>query len=559
MGSIVAAGLALGYGPVVLAEGIDVTVAPGRVIGLVGQNGAGKTTLLRVLSGLDLPVRGTVSRAPSGTTVGYLAQQIETLSPLETVGQWLARRTGVAKALADMEASASALATGSTLGDSYGDDLDRWLALGGADFDDRVPAALADVLLDLSASASSRVEELSGGQKARIGLAALLLARFDVFCLDEPTNDLDLTGLDRLERFVGELRARPAGVVVVSHDRAFLEAVTTDIIELDSVERRAQRFGGGFAAYLRERELAQRRAREAHDDYADRRDDLLNRARITKEWADKGVRKSRAELKKKGADPDKIGRKAKAETSEKQAGKASRLEKAAERLEVVAEPRKVWELRYAIAEAGRSGSTVATLRGATVVRGSFRLGPVDLDVAYGDRIAVTGPNGAGKSTLLALLLGQLVPSTGSATRGSGVVIGELDQRRIPVDGDATLVDAFLSWYPGSEIPGVRTLLAKFGLSGDDVARPARLLSPGERTRATLARFQHEGVNLLVLDEPTNHLDLPAIEQLESALEHYPATLLLVSHDRRLLDAVRLTRRWHVVGGTVHEVAPESPR
>ena len=184
MGSIVAAGLALGYGPVVLAEEIDVTVAPGRVIGLVGQNGAGKTTLLRVLSGLDLPVRGTVSHAPSGTTVGYLAQQIETLSPLETVGQWLARRTGVAQALADMEASASALATGSTLGDNYGDDLDRWLALGGADFDDRVPAALADVLLDLSTSVSSRVEELSGGQKARIGLAALLLARFDVFCLD---------------------------------------------------------------------------------------------------------------------------------------------------------------------------------------------------------------------------------------------------------------------------------------------------------------------------------------------------------------------------------------
>lgn len=559
MGSLVATGVGLGYGPVVLVEGIDMTVSPGRVIGLVGQNGAGKTTLLRVLSGLDPPARGTVSRSPSDITVGYLAQQIETLSSAETIGQWLARRTGVAQALAAMEASASALATGIASGENYADDLERWLALGGADQGDRVPAAMADVSLDRSVSLSSPVDELSGGQKARVGLAALLLARFDVFCLDEPTNDLDLAGLDRLERFVGELRSRPAGVVVVSHDRAFLEAVTTDVIELDAVERRAQRFGGGFTAYLREREVAQSRARKEFDDYADRRQDLLGRARITKEWADKGVRKSRAELRKKGADSDKIGRKAKAETSEKQAGKASRLEKEAERLDVVAEPRKVWELRYAIAEAGRSGSVVSTLRGATVERGSYRLGPVDLDIAYGDRIVVTGPNGAGKSTLLALLLGKLAPSAGLATRGSGVVIGELDQRRVPVDGDATLVDAFLGWYPGSGIPEVRTLLAKFGLSGDDVARPARLLSPGERTRATLARFQHDGVNLLVLDEPTNHLDLPAIEQLESALEQYPATLLLVSHDRRLLDNVRVNRRWHVERGVVHEVPPDAPR
>jgi ATPase subunit of ABC transporter with duplicated ATPase domains len=558
MASLICTDVALGHGPVVLADGINLTVAPGSVIGLVGQNGGGKTTLLRMLAGELPPLAGRIDRAPASATVGYLAQQLETESATETVAQWLERRTGVAAATHAMESAADALGRGEPEGEGYGDRLDEWLALGGADFEDRIPAALADVGLKL-ANAVGRgnpedmaVSALSGGQRARVGLAALLLARFDVFLLDEPTNDLDLQGLARLERLVGELRHSGAAIVVVSHDRTFLETVTTDVVELDPIEGRASVFGGGYTAYLREREVARQHAEDAYDEYRERHDDLLSRAQTTRDWASKGVRKSRSDLRKKGMDPDKIGRKAKADASEKQAGKASRLEKSAERLEEVAEPRKVWELRYSIEAAPRSGSVVATIRDAVVDRGSFRLGPVHLDLAYGERVAITGPNGAGKTTLLQLLLGRLTPTSGSAAIGSGVVIGEVDQRRAPIGGDATLVDAFLRWYPTSTVAEVRTLLAKFGLSGDDVARPAHSLSPGERTRASLARFQHDGVNLLVLDEPTNHLDLPAIEQLESALANYPGTLLLVSHDRRLLESVSVDRRWHVDAGVVTE-------
>ncbi len=550
MASLIVSDVSIGHGPVVLAEAITVSVTPGRVIGLVGQNGAGKTTLLRVLAGVDAPLSGSISRSPASATVGFLAQQLDVASPEETIGEWLARRTGVADASVRMELSAAALATGDPAGDSYSDDLEHWLSLGGADLEDRIPAALADVGLDTSKTASTPVSVLSGGQRARVGLAALLLSRFDIYCLDEPTNDLDLAGLARLERFVSELRARPAAVVVVSHDRAFLDAVTTDVLEIDGNERSVALFGGGFSAFLQEREVARRHAREAFDEYTDRRDDLLGRARTTREWADKGVRKSRAELRKKGTDPDKIGRKTKAESTEKQAAKASRLEKSAERLTEVVEPRKVWNLEYRIGTASRSGTEVVSVRSAVVQRGSFTLGPVNLDIAAGDRVAITGPNGAGKSTLLDLILGRAQPQSGSARLGSGVVIGELDQARVPVDGDATIVDAFLGWYPTSTVGDVRTLLAKFGLSGDDVVRPARLLSPGERTRATLARFQYEGVNLLVLDEPTNHLDLPAIEQLEQALAAYVGTLLLVSHDRRLLETVTVNRRVHVEAGIV---------
>jgi ATPase subunit of ABC transporter with duplicated ATPase domains len=195
---------------------------------------------------------------------------------------------------------------------------------------------------------------------------------------------------------------------------------------------------------------------------------------------------------------------------------------------------------------------VATLRGAQVKRGDFTFGPVDLQVDWGDRIAVTGPNGAGKSTLLAALLGRLPLDAGHAALGPGVVVGEVDQARRLFHGELPLVDAFGAAVPDLSPADVRTLLAKFGLKAAHVLRPAATLSPGERTRAALALLQGRGVNLLVLDEPTNHLDLPAIEQLESALASYDGTLLLVTHDRRMLDAVATNRRVRVADGRISE-------
>ena len=220
---------------------------------------------------------------------------------------------------------------------------------------------------------------------------------------------------------------------------------------------------------------------------------------------------------------------------------------------MVEEPRKEWQLQSTIAAAPRSGDIVTVARAASVSRGDFVLGPVDLQLDARDRVAVTGPNGAGKSTLLALLLGRITPDSGQVSIGSGVVVGEVDQARALFLGDAPLVDAFSLAVPEWPTAEVRTLLAKFGLGVHQVTRSASALSPGERTRAALALLQARGVNLLVLDEPTNHLDLPAIEQLEDALESFDGTVLLVTHDRRMLDTVRLTRRWHVEDGQVVEV------
>jgi len=538
-----ATNLAAGHGARVLFSGLDLVVAPGDVIGLVGANGAGKSTLLRLLAGEFTPEDGRVAVSPPNATIGHLPQEPERRDG-ETVAAFLARRTGVTAAQVTMDAAAEALGEGAPgADDAYAAALDRWLALGGADLEERAAEVAADtgLAVDLDASMTA----LSGGQAARAGLAALLLSRYDVLLLDEPTNDLDLDGLERLERFVTGLRS-PA--VIVSHDREFLARTVTRVVELDLAQQQVGVYAGGYDSFLAEREVARRHAREAYEQYDDRVGGLKDRAQMQRNWMAVGVRNAR----RKSTDNDKIGRNKRAETSEKQAAKARQTQRMIERLDVVEEPRKEWELRMTIAAAPRSGTVVASMSGAVVRRGSFTLGPVDAQVDWADRVVVTGANGSGKTTLLGALLGRIPVDAGTAGLGSGVRVGEIDQARGLFLGPETLARAFGDAVPDRAESDVRTLLAKFGLTGDHAPRPARSLSPGERTRAALALLQAREVNLLVLDEPTNHLDLPAIEQLEQALDTFPGTVLLVTHDRRMLGTVRTTRHWTVRDGRLTE-------
>ena len=543
--TVQAKGVSAGHGDRELFAGLDLVVAPGDVIGLVGPNGAGKTTLLRILAGVHAPDSGEVSVSPSNAIIGYMTQEPET-SEGETVRMHLARRAGVQQAQEEFDRQSAAIEEDyEAAADAYSAALETWLALGGADFDERVAKVVDEIGLDVDLDLD--MTALSGGQAARVCLAALLLSRFDVYLLDEPTNNLDADGLDLLEDFVERL---DAPVVVVSHDREFLARTVTAVVEIDQSLQRITTYGGGYEAYLDERSVARRQARLDYEQYAGRRAELEARAHMQRAWMEKGVKNAR----RKSKDNDKIGRNFRSEATEKQAAKARQSERMIERLETVEEPRKEWILQFSIAAAPRSGDVVATARAATARRGDFTLGPVDLQLALRDRIAVTGPNGAGKSTLLALLLGRIEPDAGQVSLGSGVVIGEVDQARALFEGVDALADAFSRLVPDWPMADVRTLLAKFGLGPHHAFRPASSLSPGERTRAALALLQARGVNLLVLDEPTNHLDLPAIEQLEEALESFDGTVLLVTHDRRMLDTVRLTRRWHVEDGQVTEIA-----
>lgn len=551
--TLVAKNVAGGFAHRTLFEGLDLTVAPGDVVGVVGVNGAGKSTLLRILAGDAEPLEGTVSLAPADAFVGWLPQEHQRV-PGETVASYVARRTGCAAATLAMDAAAASLADAGEVSahadpaDVYSAALDRWLVTGAADLEERLPAVLADLGLDCDAVQpdSTPMTALSGGQAARVGLAALMLSRFDIALLDEPTNDLDLDGLARLEDFIRDLRG---GVVLVSHDREFLARSVTRVLELDLAQNTTTVFGGGYDSYLEEREVGRRHRREQYDEFAEKKADLVARARTQREWSSQGVRNAM----RKSPDNDKIRRRAATESSEKQAAKVRQMESRIARLEEVAEPRKEWTLEFTIGTAPRSSSVVATLENAVVRQGDFALGPVSVQVDAGERIGITGPNGAGKSTLLRLLLGRREPDEGRASLGANVAIGEIDQARADFTGPGRLIDRFEQRVPSWPTADVRTLLAKFGLRADHVEREVDELSPGERTRAGLALLQACGTNVLVLDEPTNHLDLAAIEQLEQALESYDGALLLVTHDRRMLQNVRLDRSWMVDSGRVSQL------
>jgi ATPase subunit of ABC transporter with duplicated ATPase domains len=500
------------FGAAEVLRAVSLVVAPGDRVGVVGPNGIGKSTFLRILAGLEEADGGRIVRSGS---VGYLPQEPDA-RPGETLRAYLARRTGVGAAEAEMDALAARLGAEPELAHDYTDALERFLGLGGGDFEARARAVASDVGLD---RLDQPIAGMSGGEAARATLAGILLARFDVFLLDEPTNNLDFDGLARLEAFLDGLRA---GVVIVSHDREFLDRTVTRVLELEAETHTPHEYAGGWSQY----EAARARARAEHEKafagYVDERNrfrDLLS--------------DRRTQARAGGAQADRRGTHA-------LMSKVRSAEKRLERLEVVEKPWQPWRLRLSLEARGRGGELAAELRGAVVERGPFRLGPVDLELRYGDRLAVVGRNGSGKTTLLQALLGTVPLSAGTRRIGPSARIGELDQRRDLFDTHDPLARPFAERARMAE-PDARTLLAKFGLGADELARPASSLSPGERTRAVLALLMATGVNCLVLDEPTNHLDLEAIEELERALEEFDGTLVLVTHDRRFLEGFRATR------------------
>jgi ATPase subunit of ABC transporter with duplicated ATPase domains len=366
---------------------------------------------------------------------------------------------------------------------------------------------------------------LSGGEAARAALWEIFDSDDDVLLLDEPTNDLDFDGLALLERFVART---PSSIVVVSHDRAFLERVVTRVVEFEAETRRVQEFAGSWADYEHARAAARRAQEVAYEQYArerERFEGLLHERRSNA--------RSGGKLARRSGGSDRRGTHA-------LSSKVRAAERRLERLEKVEKPWQPWRLQLALATPPRGADIVATLEAAVVERNGFRIGPVDLELRHGDRLAIVGATGSGKTTLIRALIGELPLARGTRSVARSTRVGVVEQDRRLFERDEPLLQPFVE-RSGLSQTDARTLLAKFALGADELTRSARSLSPGERTRATLALLAARGVNTLVLDEPTNHLDLEAIEELEDALAAYEGTVVLVTHDRRFLERFEATR------------------
>jgi ATPase subunit of ABC transporter with duplicated ATPase domains len=517
------AGVAKQYGAQVVLDQVALTIGPRARIGLVGPNGVGKSTLLRILAGLEQPDAGVVNRSPEYLTLGYLEQE-RSAEPNTSVIEALSRRAGIAAAEQELRESAHELAQGGLVDDRYSAALERFLALGGGNFQARAQSVCAE--LGLSLDLDRELAGLSGGESARVALASILLSRFDVLLLDEPTNDLDFDGLGRLERFLESYRG---ALVVVSHDRELLDRTVDRIAAIEPDSHRLREWAGGWSDYAEARAV-ERRAAIAEFDQAQ-----LRRKRLTELL---GTRRSEARsrgaslgLKTGGADR---------RATHALETKVRQAERLLERNQLPQKPFEPWELDLELRAGEGAGDRLVGLAGAIAQRGDFRLGPIDLDLEPGERLSIAGRNGAGKSTLLGMLLGDVPLVAGIRNVGRRTWIGAIGQEREAYGSASTLVDEFVR-RTGLVQVEARTLLAKFGLGADHIGRPCSSLSPGERTRTHLAELQARGVNVLILDEPTNHLDLEAVEQLELALARYDGTLVVVSHDRRFLERVAPTR------------------
>ena len=507
------------YGAQILFVEASFQINPGEKVGLVGPNGAGKTTIFRLVTGEEQADEGAVDR-PKRLTIGYFRQDVGDLRGRTVLAETVAGAgevSALAEELAKLEAKmAEAGDDLEKVVDRFGEVQARYQELGGYDLEARAHTILAGLGLHADQVADD-VGKLSGGWKMRVALAQILLAAPDALLLDEPTNYLDIESILWLETF---LRDYPGSVVMTCHDRDVMNRVVKKIVEIDGGQVRS--YSGDYDFYEAARALESER-REA--EYQRQQSMLAKEMRFVERFRAQAAKASQVQ---------------------------SRLKKL-DKIERIAEPRRIVENQFEFRRPPRSGDDVVKVDRVSKTYGARKVhAGLSLLIRRGERWAIMGENGAGKSTLLKMMAGQVNPDDGGVTVGASVTMGYFAQHQMEqLEGDHTVLEELQNHAPTTGIGVLRNLAGAFSFHGDDVEKPVRVLSGGERARLALAKILFDAPNLLILDEPTNHLDIVTKRSLLKALHEYEGTVVFVSHDRASLRGLATRVLELSIGGTPH--------
>ena len=515
------------YGNTQVLRSTSFSVSEGEKIALVGPNGVGKSTLLKIMGDVLQPSSGNILH-PKNLNIGYMPQEIDGYQDM-TGADFLSEITGVSKALSDLEAATAQYAAmqSSASQDLYQEAYERVESLQAYTLSERITKPLARVGLETSVL-DKKISELSGGQKTKLALSAILLSNFDIFLLDEPTNNLDMLGLNILEDFI---KKSGSAFVMVSHDRWFIKSTCKKVAEL-LPSGDIKLYTLGYDEYIQSRRKELESAEQAHEDYTEEKKRLEVSAR------DRAMNAQSAANNSVSSDNDKVGtdyRKEKAANTYAKAASAIST-----RLDQLHKPDKpVREINLNFRFTGTNVKlppVAATVNGAVVEFGSVVLGPYSLVINTGQKIVIIGPNAGGKSSFIKLLAGVVKPTGGSINISNGMTIGYIDQDFSFREPNKSVLDNIIR-DTGSTNSEIYNLLARFNIKKEKADSLPHALSPGQRVRALLAGVVAQGANLLILDEPTNHLDIPASNELQSALKQYDGTIVVVTHDRELIEAL----------------------
>ena len=532
------------FGGKVILSNISFTVDYGEKAGIIGSNGVGKSTLLKIIARQLHQDSGEIN-TNTLESIGYLKQEFEIPEESLSVTSFIKWYIGIDKLEKRLNELQEELEKNESNIEEFCAVQEKYIRLDGYNFDYKLDNILNGLGI-LPVVRNKKIKDLSGGQKSKIILAAVLLKGADLLLLDEPTNNLDIKSIEWLE---GYLKSVNMPCLIVSHDRRFLNAVTTKTLEINFFDRTLSSYPGNYAQYREFKEAKEKRQLELYEAQQEKKKELQDSIRQKKDWASKG--------RKQGVkDNDKYTRGYERDRSSGLASKARKIEKQIEKLDKIERPRVKKKLKININFSKIKGSTMIYAK--ELICGypnGFKTSPITFEVKFGEKVIIVGKNGSGKSTFIKTLFSNLEKISGTMDIGTGLNIGYISQDT-KIDTDQDLEQFIIGSIDEEKLEDkskVYTTLAQFNFTYEERQKKYAMLSPGERTRARLVIFSLLDINVLVFDEPTNHLDIEALEALEEVISFFDGTVIAISHDREFIGRVHPDKIYKMDNGNLTKI------